>query len=220
MSDIIVGDKQDLVAVADSIRGLVGGGQMYVSEMATNIDGAKAAVDAALAALTEKGVEVPAGTKVDGLAALIAAIEAGGGSGGANIAEFFGTSIWESGTVTVAAESSSLIIPHGLGIVPKFIVIVRMDNGLFLHPYEYRFSLGYITGESNKYNRSTARNTGSISESSGIYVNTYHTFVLSGYNEGFTTAINENEVKAFNPDGDTGYFKVMPGATYWWLFGA
>ena len=79
MSDIIVGDKQDLVAVADSIRGLVGGGQMYVSEMATNIDGAKTAVDAALTALSEKGVEVPDGTKVDGLAALIAAIESGGG---------------------------------------------------------------------------------------------------------------------------------------------
>lgn len=49
----------------------------------TQIDRISGAVSAALAALSEKGVEVPAGTKVDGLAALIAAIEAGGGSGGA-----------------------------------------------------------------------------------------------------------------------------------------
>ena len=38
------------------------------------------AVSDALAAITEKGVTVPAGTKVDGLADLIAAIESGGGA--------------------------------------------------------------------------------------------------------------------------------------------
>lgn len=48
----------------------------------TQIDRISGAVSAALAALTEKGVTVPDGTKVDGLAALIAAIEAGGGGGG------------------------------------------------------------------------------------------------------------------------------------------
>ena len=47
----------------------------------TQIDRISGAVQSALAALSEKGVEVPAGTKVDGLAALIAAIEAGGGGG-------------------------------------------------------------------------------------------------------------------------------------------
>ena len=46
----------------------------------TQIDRISGAVQSALAALAEKGVTVPAGTKVDGLAALIAAIEAGGGS--------------------------------------------------------------------------------------------------------------------------------------------
>lgn len=45
----------------------------------TQIDRISDAVSAAKAALTEKGVTVPDGTKVDGLAALIAAIEAGGG---------------------------------------------------------------------------------------------------------------------------------------------
>ena len=41
------------------------------------IDRISEAVQSALAALTEKGATVPDGTKVDGLAALIAAIEAG-----------------------------------------------------------------------------------------------------------------------------------------------
>lgn len=44
----------------------------------TQIDRISVAVSAALAALTEKGVTVPDGTKVDGLAALIESIEAGG----------------------------------------------------------------------------------------------------------------------------------------------
>lgn len=47
----------------------------------TQIDRISDAVSAVKAALTEKGVTVPAGTKVDGIAPLIAAIEAGGGGG-------------------------------------------------------------------------------------------------------------------------------------------
>lgn len=47
----------------------------------TQIDRISESVSAALTALTEKGVTVPDGTKVDGLAALIAAIESGGGGG-------------------------------------------------------------------------------------------------------------------------------------------
>ena len=103
MSDIIVGDKQDLVAVADSIRSLIGGGQMYVSEMATNINGAKTAVDAALTAISEKGVEVPDGTKVDGLAALIAEIESGGGGSSGSI-----NGIVEMGTFTPNEEITEI----------------------------------------------------------------------------------------------------------------
>lgn len=44
----------------------------------TQIDRISDSVSAALTALTEKGVTVPDGTKVDGLASLIAAIESGG----------------------------------------------------------------------------------------------------------------------------------------------
>lgn len=50
----------------------------------TQIDRISGAVSAALTALSEKGVTVPAGTKVDGLADLIAAIEAGGGGSGSD----------------------------------------------------------------------------------------------------------------------------------------
>ena len=51
----------------------------------TQIDRISGAVSAALTALSEKGVTVPAGTKVDDLAALISGIEAGGSGGGGEV---------------------------------------------------------------------------------------------------------------------------------------
>ena len=86
----------------------------------TQIDRISGAVQSALAALAEKGVTVPSGTKVDGLAALIAAIESGGGGGsGGGI---------EVGTITLAARtsitnSSQITIDHNLGRVPYVFYI-------------------------------------------------------------------------------------------------
>lgn len=83
----------------------------------TQIDRISGAVSAALTALSEKGVEVPTGTKVDGLAALIAAIESGGGIP-SNITELAG------GTYTAASDiRQTLYIPHGMGKTPNLAVI-------------------------------------------------------------------------------------------------
>ena len=68
----------------------------------TQIDRISGAVADALAALSAKGVTVPAGTKVDGLAALIAAIEAGGSGGG----------LCTTGTLTIAEDTNYVYIPH------------------------------------------------------------------------------------------------------------
>lgn len=111
-----------MTAIADKIRTLLGlTGTMNLDAMANNLDDANTAVNAALTALTEKGVTVPDGTKVDGLADLIAAIEAGGGSGGGNVNAFLLT----------FAEDSSLgwhVIEHNSGFVPTFVAIVRADS--------------------------------------------------------------------------------------------
>ena len=77
----------------------------------TQIDRISGAVSAALAALTEKGVTVPAGTKVDGLAALIAAIEAGGGGGSGGI---------ELKSFTVADRTANFIV-ETLSDVPTIV---------------------------------------------------------------------------------------------------
>lgn len=76
---------------------------MSIQTELTRITNAKAAIKTAIEG---KGVTVPDGTMLDGMAALIEAIEAGGG---AKIA---------TGTV-VPANDNSITIEHGLGEVPN-----------------------------------------------------------------------------------------------------
>ena len=82
----------------------------------TQIDRISGAVSAALTALSEKGVTVPAGTKVDDLAALISGIEAGGGDENK-----------VTGNITPAATTKTLTITHGLGKVPKYFCIINTN---------------------------------------------------------------------------------------------
>ena len=85
----------------------------------TQIDRISRSVSAALAALTEKGVTVPDGTKVDGLAALIAAIEAGGG--GSIVA----------GTYTPAStQTSRVTVTHNLGKEPTGVLFAKYHSGI------------------------------------------------------------------------------------------
>lgn len=86
----------------------------------TQIDRISRSVSAALAALAKKGVTVPAGTKVDGLAALIAEIESGGGSGG-NIS-------YASGTFIVAENCRTYELSHNLGRIPKGAFCGKITN--------------------------------------------------------------------------------------------
>lgn len=79
---------------------------MSIQTELTRLTNAKAAIKTAVEG---KGVTVPEATLLDGMAALIESIEAGGGSGGAKIA---------TGTV-VPANDSSITIEHGFGEVPN-----------------------------------------------------------------------------------------------------
>ena len=97
----------------------------------TQIDRISGAVSAALTALAEKGVTVPAGTKVDGLAALIAAIEAGGGSGGGGVN--YGTIIYESYSQTL---SLGVPIPEDnffIAILPTKVKSGSIGNSYLFH---------------------------------------------------------------------------------------
>lgn len=99
----------------------------------TQIDRISGAVSAAIAALSEKGVTVPAGTKVDGLAALIAAIEAGGGSGD-NI---------HSGEIIIAEDCTQFPINHGFDSTPSLFFamydLVSANSGNAVHSVAVTF---------------------------------------------------------------------------------
>ena len=78
MAEYLIQDTT-LTNIAAPIKTLMGlTDNLTTDEMVSNLNDANTAVANALVALTDKGVEVPEGTKVDGLAALIEAIESGG----------------------------------------------------------------------------------------------------------------------------------------------
>ena len=92
---------------------------MSIQTELTRITNAKAAIKAAIEG---KGVTVPTWTLLDGMAALIESIEAGGGGSG-NIA---------TGSFTnISQENYSTEITHGLGRIPKIVIILWDDITLY-----------------------------------------------------------------------------------------
>ena len=89
---------------------------MSIQTELTRITNAKSAIKTAIEG---KGVTVPDGTLLNGMAALIESIEAGGGGGG-NVA---------SGTFTPADRLSDVTVEHGLGVAPSTILVVPMPTG-------------------------------------------------------------------------------------------
>ena len=84
---------------------------MSIQTELTRLTNAKAAIQTAIEG---KGVTVPSGTLLDGMAALIESIEAGGGSGN-----------FATGTFTTTDDiTSNVVINHNLGVKPKFIIVL------------------------------------------------------------------------------------------------
>ena len=96
---------------------------MSIQTELSRIINAKAAIKAAIEG---KGVTVPEATLLDGMAALIESIEAGGGSGGLP-APF--TAI-KTGTFTLASlvYCNKYPITHGLGMVPTLFAVYNDIN--------------------------------------------------------------------------------------------
>ena len=114
MSEYLI-QGETLTSLADEIRVLSGSeGTMGLDAMKSNVNTANSAVSAALSALVDKGVDVPDGSNVSGLAELIGMIEAGG----AKIA---------SGTFVPNEDIRSFSISHNLGVIPTFAVWVLSD---------------------------------------------------------------------------------------------
>lgn len=92
---------------------------MSIQTELTRITNAKAAIKTAIEV---KGVTVPDGTLLDGMAALIESIEGGGG------AQFGDYDIVQTGTITPASDISEYVLETGITIASK----TQAENTLFL----------------------------------------------------------------------------------------
>ena len=115
---------------------------MSIQSELTRLTNAKAAIQTAIEG---KGVTVPSGTLLDGMAALIESIEAGGGA-----AKYSYGSFTPSETTVL---TKAYAIEHNSGFVPD-VFIVAKSNSTFV-PYSIRFSASFphslFTGEAINY---------------------------------------------------------------------
>ena len=113
---------------------------MSIQTELTRLTNAKAAIQTAIEG---KGVTVPSGTLLDGMAALIASIEAGGGN--------FSV---ETGSITFAESykpnSTPLVISHSLGKTPFAFIAYNGTKASFpKYQIAYLYKLGLHIGSSN-----------------------------------------------------------------------
>ena len=99
-------------------------GEQKVSAITPSIVGnldASSFAASIVAAIEGKGVTVPDGTLLDGMASLIESIEAGGGGGS-------GLKV-STGTYTSAADTAYITVQHMLGVIPTFAFVCVLYGG-------------------------------------------------------------------------------------------
>ena len=145
---------------------------MSIQTELTRITNAKAAIKAAIEG---KGVTVPDGTLLDGMASLIESIEAGGGGGSGNFA---------TGTFTTTDDiTSNVVINHNLGVKPSFVIVLstRADAFTrsnptilsFLYIYQYS-STHYGLKRQNPNTNATSQTTGLANASENGTTDIWH----------------------------------------------
>lgn len=175
---------------------------MIIQTELTRITNAKAAIKAAIEG---KGVTVPDSTLLDGMAALIESIEAGGGGTG-NIAY---------GTITPADAMVDLEIVHGLGKVPDFFCIVASNNKNSVYsrsePYGQSFIYAIRSSDLNnnyyyygkhQYGSAVKYNSGNITDT-----------ISTGFN--YYIALGENNAIWAVRNSTDGLFRSP--APFFWL---
>ena len=175
---------------------------MSIQTELTRLTNAKAAI---VAAIEGKGVTVPDGTLLDGMAALIEAIEAGGGGSGTG-------SGYATGTYTVASDitigvdmSKALKIDTGLSEVKIFAF---SKNLKISSPSNYELISGiWVYNNGDYYGIRYYKDSSSSSERFSVNLNNQYTGE-NFYNEG-------NGVMSIK--GITTLTQIFAGTEYLWL---
>ena len=174
---------------------------MSIQTELTRLTNAKAAIQAAIEG---KGVTVPSGTLLDGMAALIDAIEAGGGGSIAESGE------WACGTYT--PSETTIIWSNNL---------LRIDTGL--SSIRFFAFIKYYRGTNEAYNMIMAvwdYNSGDyygyrLAHSSKNSISSIVAGQTNNNEYVGNTMFAENGI--MNIKGVTSYSKVVAGSTYIWF---
>ena len=179
---------------------------------------AKTFAAASAAAIEGKGVTVPDGTMLDGMAALIESIEAGGG-GEVNVS---------TGSFTPVETTINLTIQHNLGKIPKavFLWVTERtswgsDSYSVLFAYAYELSAGGIptvisTGIYSKDDHKSKFLNANISYAAGYGENkTLETFI--GHAANNVIKVYGATTDSFNVKYEINGGGLKGGWTYQWL---
>ena len=109
---------------------------MSIQTELTRITNAKAAIKTAIEG---KGVTVPAGTLLDGMASLIESIEAGGSGN-------FATGTFTPETDISCSSQNPFVVQHNLGRIPKAFFMYVSSRGVWgSDSYNILFAFGFET---------------------------------------------------------------------------
>ena len=170
---------------------------MSIQTELTRITNAKAAIKAAI---ESKGVTVPDATLLDGMAALIESIEAGGGG---KIAR---------GTF-IPAETTSLNLPyeieHNCGFVPDVFIVFKKDSDKYAK-YSIQLAVSYPTSfYKDDY----------VSISRGAYTGHAYGWTSASYSVtgGFSMIVKETTDKVAYIRSNSANNRVVAGESYIWI---
>ena len=187
---------------------------MSIQTELTRITNAKAAIKSSIEG---KGVTVPDGTMLDGMAALIESIQAGGG-GDFNFEEYLGITKATSGTYTVTNDTKSVHIEHGLGETPKIALALPEYDQSVTTDYRAFGFYSCILPSLDYYLSVTLRVNGTSNFRGGSNLEFKKT---SAINESLDTnfhctRLSETKI-SFGVNNGTSVYTILAGTTFHWI---
>lgn len=176
---------------------------MSVQSEITRLANAKTAL---ATAIEGKGVTVPEGTKLDGMAALIESIEASGGA-------------MYTGSITPSKTVDALhTVIHNLGVVPNFAAMYALDDDTSVTDRAYlKARVAFCSDVNDKTTicgGNTYRRKGATSYETVSYEVTQKAFTSTGYGAGQLVYNATKSQITFTPFAGSSRFYLQAGKTY------
>ena len=187
---------------------------MSIQTELARLTNAKAAIQTAIEG---KGVTVPSGTLLDGMAALIESIEAGGG-GDFNFDGYIGITKATSGIFTVTQDTKAVKINHGLSETPKIaLALPEYDPSVTTNYRAFGF-YSCILPSLDYYLSVTFRVNGTSNFGVGSYFEFGKTSAIDGVldTKFQCTRLSKTEIK-FGINNSTSAYTILAGTTFHWI---